>query len=64
MTDDEPTLPRAKFQPPSLDRLGISELHAYLAELHAEIVRTEAEIARKGDHRAAAENVFGTPPQQ
>lgn len=63
MMDDEPAPPRSRLQPPPLDRLGVSELHAYLAELHAEIVRTEAEIARKGDHRAAAENVFGTPRQ-
>lgn len=59
LTDEEPATTR--LQPPLLDRLGIAELHAYLAELRTEIARTEAEIARKQGHRASADRLFGTP---
>ena len=45
---------------PSLDRLGIAELRAYIEGLRTEIARAEAEIARKNGHRSAAENVFRT----
>ncbi len=57
LTDEEPATTR--LQPPSLDRLGVAELHAYLAELRAEIMRIEADIARKQDHRATADRFFG-----
>lgn len=58
-TDEEPATTR--LQPPPLDRLGVAELHAYLAELRAEIARTEVEIARKQGHRMNADRLFGVP---
>ena len=59
LTDEEPATTR--LQPSPLDRLGVAELHAYLAELRAEIVRTEVEIARKQGHRMNADRLFGVP---
>lgn len=59
LLDDDPAPARPRLQPPPLDRLGVGELHTYIAELRAEITRTEAEIARKQDHLSAAESMFG-----
>lgn len=58
MTEDDAPRPRAQLTRPSLDRLGVAELQAYILELRDEVVRAEQEIARKQDHRAAADSVF------
>ena len=46
---------------PTLDRLGVAELRAYIAGLTGEIARAEAEILRKTSLRDAAELVFRKP---
>ncbi len=58
MSDDEPLRPATTAAKPVIDRLGVSELQAYIASLRQEIARAEQEIARKQDHRSAADDVF------
>ena len=59
MAQDEDAPPnRRRLEPPALDALGITELHAYIEELKIEIVRVEAEISRKISHRSAASAFF------
>jgi uncharacterized small protein (DUF1192 family) len=55
--DLEPLKP--KMQPPSLDRMSIEELEAYIGQLAAEIERVKAKIAAKKSHRSAASGIFG-----
>ena len=45
---------------PTLDRMGVAELEAYIAELRAEIAGAEAEIGRKQKLRNAADSFFKT----
>ena len=62
MAQDEDAPPnRRRLEPPVLDTLGITELHAYIAELKTEIIRVEAEISRKMSHRSAADAFFRQP---
>ncbi len=58
--EEEPRKP-ARLERLVLDRLGIAELHDYIAELRAEIARAEAAIAAKSDHRSAADAFFRKP---
>ncbi|MBO0711508.1 MAG: DUF1192 domain-containing protein [Acetobacteraceae bacterium] len=60
--DDGPRRPRARFEKPVLDTMGIKELEAYIAELQTEIARVEADIARKQGHRSAADAFFKQRP--
>ena len=59
--DDLPTPKAQLVQNPPLDRLGVAELHGYVAGLKAEIERAQAEIAKKDAVRNAADAVFRTP---
>ena len=59
MNEDDESRPRTPLlATPSLDRLGVDELHAYIEGLRKEIARTEAEITRKQGMRSAAESFF------
>jgi uncharacterized small protein (DUF1192 family) len=55
--DEKPKKP-AGFEPPTLDRLSIDELKAYIGKLKAEIKRVEADIAAKESVRQGAEAFF------
>ena len=59
--DEDAPLSRRRLEPPVLDTLGITELHAYIEELKSEIMRVEAEISRKQQHRSAAAAFFKQP---
>ena len=59
MAQDEDAPPRRRrLEPPVLDTLGITELHAYIEELKSEIMRVEAEISSKQRHRNTAAAFF------
>ena len=60
MADDEEGARAAArlLATPPLDRLGVSELQAYVEALRAEIGRAEGEIVRKAGHRSAADSFF------
>ena len=59
--DDEPRSRAPLLPTPSLDRLGVEELQAYITGLRAEIARADAEIARKQALRATADSFFKAP---
>lgn len=62
MAQDEDAPPtRQRLEPPALNTLGITELHAYIGELKTEIIRVEAEVSRKMSHRSAAAAFFKQP---
>ncbi len=49
---------RPVLAPLALDRMGVTELHRYIAALRAEIARAESYIAAKQTHRSAADDLF------
>jgi uncharacterized small protein (DUF1192 family) len=59
--DEEPARKPARLSPLALDRLGVTELRAYIEELRGEIARVEADITRKQGHRSAADAFFRQP---
>ncbi len=61
VTEDDLPRPTASILAcPSLDRLGVEELRAYIAALQAEVVRAETEVARKKAVLDAAHGFFRT----